>query len=152
MPNIILKIPEGVFTTGQVSQIVKGVTGAAHEAESIPDDPKHHILTWVVVEELKPSNVFVGGNPVIPHQVPIIALIYPPEGVLDDERRAVQSKRIYEAICDAADEMADRVQVSCIMLDVPERAWGGNGSILTLETISQIAGYQHKPTLDGAAR
>lgn len=152
MPNILLKIPKGCFSTDEIDKIAKGVTNAAHAAESVPDDPKYHVVSWLMVEEVAPEHIFIGGQRVVPARLPIIVSLFQPEGVLDMDRRRLQSERINTAIRDALGPAAENVLISCIMTDVPDGHWGANGQIWTLPTIAQVAGFQHLSHLREASQ
>lgn len=147
MPMIFVKLPRNIFDTDQLHSLGSAITKAAHKAEGIPDDPKHHLLTTVMIEEISPQLIFVAGQAVVPHRLPVIVLVYPPQGVLDGDRRAVLAQEINAAVLKIAGEFADRITVSCIPIDVPEGSWGGNGQIWTLDKISAVAGYEHRPRI-----
>ena len=147
MPTIFVKLPRDTFKKDQLQALGAAITEAAHKAEGIPDDPKHHILTSVVIEEISPELFFVAGQAVVPHRIPVIVVVHPPQGVLDADRWGILAKEVNSAVRRLAGELADRLTVSCIPIDVPEGSWGGNGEIWTLEKISAVAGYTHKPQL-----
>ena len=143
MPNIFVKIPKGVASSNQLDAMVAGITDAACEAESIPDNPRQRAMTWVMVEEVEAANVYLGGNKVVPAMIPVVVQIFPPEGVLDAKRREGQAKKVAEAVHTALGEEAEKVLVSCMMLDVPDGTWGVNGAIWTLPDFAKAAGYEH---------
>jgi phenylpyruvate tautomerase PptA (4-oxalocrotonate tautomerase family) len=144
MPNIIVKVPKKILDSQQITSLGREITKAAHRAEGIPDDPAHHRLTWVMVEEVEASHIFVAGNEVVPKAIPIIVMFYPPQNVLDSERREIAAREVHIAILKAApEELHQRIASSCMIFDVPEGNWGGNGEIWTLDKISAIAGYEH---------
>lgn len=146
MPNIFVKVPEGVFNADQIQAIGKHITEAAHKAEGIPDNPANHRLTWVMVEEVKASHIFIGGNAVVPHAIPIIVMFHPPQKVLDGARRAIAAKEVHLALLKSTPEdLHSQIVSSCMILDVPEGHWCGNGEIWTLEKIAAVAGYEHLP-------
>ena len=143
MPNIVLKLPRDCFTRNQIDQIASKVTNAVHTSEGIPDDPKHHLLSWLSVEEIDAQHLYIGGKSVCPNILPIVVVLFQPEGVLDEERRTQQAANIDREIRSVIGPAEQRVQVSCIMLEVPDGQWSGNGAILRLPQIASIAGFQH---------
>ncbi|MEP3245718.1 MAG: hypothetical protein ABJN40_02845 [Sneathiella sp.] len=144
MPNVFVKIPEGIFTKSQIDQIGTGITKAANAAEGIPDNPENQRLTWILVEEVASSQIYIGGNQVVPHAIPVIVQFHAPEGVLDADRRKIAAEKVHAAILDAVDaDLHPRIASSCMMADVPEGHWGGNGAIMTLNKIAAVVGYTH---------
>lgn len=144
MPNIFVKIPEGTFSSEQIGGIAKGITAAAAAAESIPDDPRRQALTWVMIEEIKPGNVFAGGSRIVPNMIPVVVQFYPPAEVLDANRRRLAAERVHAAIVSALPEaLRSRVLTSCMLLEVPDGRWGANGNIWTVANFAAAAGYEH---------
>ena len=143
MPNIFVNIPKDTFSTEQVDRLGKSITDAAHAAERIPEDQKHHFLTWLTVEEIRPEYLFIAGKRALPDFVPIIVKFYQPAGVMDMKQRELLSELTDKAIREALGEAAANVLISCIMLDVPDGHWGANGSVWALPQITQLAGFQH---------
>src|SRR6266478_658443 len=90
MQNIIVKVPEGAFDAAGCDRLGKGITTVAKQVEQIGDDPRQEFTTWVVIEEVKASHFFAGGNDPLSRVVPVIVLFYAPAGLIDDAFRCVE--------------------------------------------------------------
>jgi len=75
--------------------------------------------------------------------VPVVILVYPPEGVLDEERRRVLVRGITAAVDAALSGETRQAQTSIVMLDVPEGCWGVRERILGLKQHATLWGYEH---------
>ncbi len=96
MQNIIVKVPEGAFDAAGCDRLGKGITTVAKQVEQIGDDPRQEFTTWVVIEEVKASHFFAGGNDPLSRVVPVIVFFYAPEGVIDEAGR-VEAVRLIQA-------------------------------------------------------
>ena len=144
MPNIVIKIPEGVFGSLGVQHLAERVTVAAKQVEQIGDDPRHLFLTWIAVEEIKPGCLFAGGADPLAQVIPVIVFFYPPAGVIDQDRRAEAVRLIHEAVASAKPADDPRpVMTSVIITEVEDGSWGANGAVWRLPEIARAAGYKH---------
>lgn len=144
MPNIIVKVPEGIFDAASRERLAKGITAAAKTAENIGDDPRHEFTTWVVIEELKAGYFFAGGNDPVAQVLPAIVLFLAPAGVLSEDRRAEAVRLIHAAVVAAKPENDPRkVLTSIIVSDVLDGTWGGSGGVWRLPDFAKAAGYKH---------
>lgn len=144
MPNILIKIPEGVFGSLGVQQLAERVTAAAKEVEQIGDDPQHLFLTWVAIEEVKPGCLFAGGVDPLARVIPVIVFFYPPAGVIDQHGRAAAVRLVHEAVAAAKPANDPRpVMTSVIIAEVEDGSWGANGAVWRLPEIARAAGYKH---------
>ncbi len=134
MPNVNVRLPQGALTSEQQDALGASLTHAVHEAEGIPSEAG--ALTWVWIEEV--SRVFIGGAPTT--LLPVVVEMWSPHGVLDATRRAVAARRIHEAV---ASVLGDRARTSCLLLEVPEGHWGGQGGIWGVREIAQVARFEH---------
>jgi len=151
MPNIFVKVPEGTFATEELDKIAKGISEAVYKAESIPDNPRQRMLAWVMIEEIKAGHVFCGGKNIVPELVPVVVQFYPPEHVLDTERRALAAELVHSAILVAVDpSKRENILTSCMLLDVPDGHWGAQGRIWNVSHFAQAAGYEHLQHLASA--
>ena len=144
MPNIIVKVPEGVFDEAARVALGKGIHAAVKAVEGWGDDPRQEILTWVLVEEVKQGSFFAGGTDQTARITPVIVFLYPPAGVIDEEGRAEAVRRIHQAVMAAkpADD-GRRIATSIMVRDVADGTWGANGEIWRLPDFARAAGYRH---------
>jgi phenylpyruvate tautomerase PptA (4-oxalocrotonate tautomerase family) len=151
MPNIIIKLPEGVFDEAARKRLAQGVTAAAKQIEQIGDDPRQEALTLVTIEEVKAGYLFAGGNDPLIRVIPIAVFFHAPEGVIDAARRGDAVRLVHEAVA-AAKPMSDMraVTTSVVIADVADGTWGANGQLLTLPDFARRAGYKHLQHLVGA--
>ncbi len=144
MPNIIVKVPEGVFDAEHRAALARGITAAAKAAERIGDDPRQEFLAWVVVEEVKAGCFFAGGHDPLGRVIPVMVVFNSPAGVLDDAARAVAVRMVHEAVCAAKPEADPRpVMTSVVMAEVADGHWGANGNVWRLADCARAAGYAH---------
>jgi len=144
MPNIIVKVPEGAFDAAGCDRLGKGITTVAKQVEQIGDDPRQEFTTWVVIEEVKASHFFAGGNDPLSRVVPVIVLFYVPEGVIDEAGR-VEAVRLIQAAVAAGKSQADPrpVMTSVIISEVADGTWGASGALWRLDDFVKAAGYRH---------
>ena len=69
MPLVNVKLVEGVFSSEQKQQIVRGLTEAMVAIEGENMRP----VTWVIVEEVKSGDWGMAGNPVTTADVKALA-------------------------------------------------------------------------------
>lgn len=143
MPNIILKLPAGVFSPEAKSALVAAVNAAAADAERIPPDPNRRFLCWVQIEEVAEGNWTCGGQDASAMFVPVVALAYIPAGVLDDQSRARYADLMHKAIVDALPGERRQIATSCIFNEVADGTWAANGTIWRLPQFAAAAGYEH---------
>lgn len=144
MPNIIVKVPEGAFDAAGCDRLGKAITAAVKQVEQIGDDPRQEFTNWVVIEEVKASHFFAGGNDPTLRVVPVIVLFYAPAGVIDEAGR-VEAVRLIQAAVAAAKSDADPrpVMTSVIISAVPDGTWGASGALWRLDDFVKAAGYKH---------
>lgn len=144
MPNIIVKVPEGVFDDAARAALGKGIHAAAKAVEGWGDDPRQEILTWVLIEEVKQGCLLAGGADQTSLMIPVIVFLYLPAGVIDEAGRAEAVRRIHQAVMAAkpADD-GRRVATSIMVRDVADGTWGANGEIWRLPDFARAAGYRH---------
>ena len=144
MPNILVKVPKGVFPGDAAAKLLSEITNAAATAEQIPPEQKFRLTSWVVIDEIESRFFSVAGQDMSAHIVPCIAVVYVPEGVLDDASRALYVKLMHEAFKDSlpANETR-RLATSVILSTVVDGTWGGSGTILHLADLAKAAGYGH---------
>jgi len=141
MPNIIVKVPEGLFSKARLAQ---GLTAAAKTVEQIGDDPRHLFSTWVLVEEFKAGDLFAAGQPVTELLLPVMVMFHHPEGVVDAAGRALAAKLFHDAVEAARLEIDPRpVHTSIIMSEVRDGTWGASGVLWRLPDLARAAGYKH---------
>ena len=144
MPNILVKIPEGVFDGTGRKRLAAGITAAAKRVEQIGDDPRHLFLIWVVIEEIKSGSLYAGGDDPLARVIPVIVLFCPPSGVIDHDGRAEVVRLIHEAVAAAKPEGDPRpVATSVIVAEIEDGTWGANGALRRLPDIARAAGYKH---------
>jgi phenylpyruvate tautomerase PptA (4-oxalocrotonate tautomerase family) len=152
MPNIIVKVPEGVFDTSARATLAKATHAAAKTVEGWGDDPRQEALTWVLIEEVANGNFFVGGADQSSRVIPVIVFCYPPAGVISGDSRATAVKLFHDAISSAKQTSDARPVLTSIMLwDVANGTWGANGKIWQLTDFAKAAGYKHLQHLAGGA-
>jgi 4-oxalocrotonate tautomerase len=69
MPLITVKAIEGVFSSAQKQEIIKGITEAMVKIEG----ENLRQVTWVVVEEVKSGDWAIGGNSLTTQAVKALA-------------------------------------------------------------------------------
>ena len=69
MPLVNVKLVEGVFSSEQKQQIVRGLTEAMVAIEGENTRP----VTWVIVEEVKSGDWGIAGNPLSTADVKALA-------------------------------------------------------------------------------
>ncbi len=152
MPNILIKVPKGIFTGEERKRLVAGLNSAAAQAERIPNDPRKQALCWVVIEEVDPGNWTCGGRDVSVAVIPALAMVYVPAGVLDQASRSLYVKLVDLAFRDALPPDEKRkIATSVVLHDVADGVWGAGGEIWHLPTFAARAGFEHLQHLVGAA-
>lgn len=137
-------MPKGVFPETAASKLLLEVTNAAATAEQIPVEQKFRVTSWVVIDEVEPRLFAVAGVDMSEHVIPCIAVVYVPEGVLDDAARSLYVKLMHDAFKNSLPATESRrLATSVILNTVNDGAWGGSGSIVRLADLAKAAGYQH---------
>ena len=144
MPTIIVKVPPRVFDLAARSRMAQGLTAAAKTAEQGGDDPRHALLTWVLIDEIAPGDVFVAGGDPPERMIPVVVLFHYPQGVLDEASRTDAVRLIHEAVA-AAKPPADprAVITSVILTEVADGTWGASGVLWRLPDFAKAAGFKH---------
>ncbi|CAN5865878.1 hypothetical protein BH11PSE1_BH11PSE1_11840 [soil metagenome] len=144
MPTIIAKVPQGVFDAPARARLARGLTAAAKAAEQGGDDPRHALVTWVLIDEVAPGGLFAGGGEALERMIPVVVLFHYPQGVLDDPARALAVRLIQEAAA-AAKPAADPrpVMTSAILTEVADGTWGATGVLWRLPDFAKAAGFKH---------
>lgn len=144
MPTIIAKIPTGVFDLAARSCMAQGLTAAAKTAERGGDDPRHALLTWVLIDEISPGALFVAGGDPPAQMIPVVVLFHYPQGVLDEASRADAVRLIHEAVAAAKPPADPRgVATSVILTEVADGTWGASGVLWRLPDFAKAAGFKH---------
>jgi phenylpyruvate tautomerase PptA (4-oxalocrotonate tautomerase family) len=144
MPNILVKIPSGAFPGDARANLVHCINDAAATAEQMPADPSKRFLSWVVLDEAEAGTWTCGGIDMSSQVLPCIAVVYVPDGVLDEPSRMLYVKLMHDAFKRALPAGEKRqLATSVILHEVPDGAWGGNGVIWTLPKLAKAAGYAH---------
>jgi len=144
MPNIALRVPEGVFDATARQKIATGLNRVAKEVEQIGDTPANEFLTWVVFEDLKPGYLFAGGADPTDRIIPVVVWMRHPEGVIEQSGREKAARLIHEVIADAAPKDGRPVISSIAIEKVVDGTWsGGSGTILRLADFARAAGFKH---------
>jgi len=144
MPNILIRVPEGVFDTEARGKLARAATAVARIVEQGGDDLRQSALTWVTFDEVKAGNSFAGGEDPLRQLIPVIVFFHYPAGVLDDAARVEAARLFQEVISEARRPDDERpVATSVIMTVVADGTWGGSGRIWRLPELAQAAGYKH---------
>ena len=144
MPNILVRVPKGVFDPVAREKLAASLTSAAHVVEQIGDDPAHGIFTWIEIQEFEPQAFYVGGRQVIEFVIPVVVQFQYPDGVLTDASRE-DAARLFQDAIEACKPVSDArpLRTSVIMSPVLDGHWGGSGKIWRLADLAQAAGYKH---------
>ncbi len=144
MPNILIKVPQGVFSPAQLCKLTQTITETASVAEQMPAEIKKRFLNWITVDEVVQGLFTCGGMDTTERVIPCIAMVYLPAGVLDGASRARYVNAVHEGFASAltADDKR-QVATSVILHEIPDGQWGGNGSIWRLPDFAKAAGYAH---------
>jgi phenylpyruvate tautomerase PptA (4-oxalocrotonate tautomerase family) len=144
MPNIIVKIPEGVFDDAGRRKLAAGLTRAASAVEQMSEDPRQQFLTWVTIEETRSGYLFAGGADPLAQVIPVVVFFQPPAGVVAQDRRQLAITLMHEACLAAKPEADPRVVMTSILIqDVPDGSWGANGALWHLPDFARASGYRH---------
>jgi len=144
MPNIVLRVPKGSLSIDARKALLREVTEAAAGAERIPANPQNRATTWVVLEEIDEGMWAVGGVDMSAHLLPCMAVVYVPQGVLDESLRALYVRLLHQAFVHVLHvNEKRRLATSVILQEVSDGYWGGSGTIWTLVDLARAAGYEH---------
>lgn len=143
MPNIVVRLPEGVLDNATKMQLVHGINAAAARAEQIADTPHSRAMCWVLVEETKPGNFTCGGADPTGAVVPVMIQTFVPAGVLDAQAHGLYAQSVQAAVASALRDERRNVLVSSFVTEVPDGHWGINGATWRLADFAQRAGYAH---------
>ncbi len=144
MPNILIRVPEGVLDAERREKLAKAATTVAKTVEQGGDDPRQAALTWVAIDEVKASYFFAGGKDPLKQMIPVVVFFHYPAGVLDDAARA-EAARLFQEVISAARRPGDSrpVATSVIMTEVADGLWGASGRVVRLPDLAKAAGYKH---------
>ena len=144
MPNILIRVPEGVLDAERRKKLAKAATAVGKTVEQGGDDPRQAALTWVTIDEIKAGHFFAGGEDPLMQIIPVVVFFHYPAGVLDDAARAV-AVGLFQTIVWEARRQGDLrpVATSVIMTEVADGAWGGSGRLLRVPALARAAGYKH---------
>ena len=151
MPNITVKIPEGVLDAAAQKCLFDGITAAAARCEQIPAEPDKRFLCWVMIEEIASSRWACGGVDVTGSVIPVVVQVNVPTGVLNYEARARYVELIHRSVTDALRHEKRRIATSCIISEIQEGTWGANGTIWRLPQQAAASGFEHLQHLVTAA-
>jgi len=144
MPNITVKLPEGVFDAAAKEQIARELNKAAKIVEQIGDLPANEFFTWVLFEDIKPGYIFAGGSDPTAKIIPVIVWMRHPEGVIEQSGREKAAKLFHDIIAAAAPRDGRAVVSSIAVEKVDDGTWaGGSGAILRLADFARAAGFKH---------
>jgi len=143
MPNITVRLPQGVFDGAARAKIAQGLNEVAKTVEQIGNDPANERLTWVVFDEIKSGCIFAGGADPTASIIPVIVWVRHPEGVIEQTGRESAVRLIHEVIADAAPKDGRPVVSSIAVEEVVDGTWAGSGDIWRLADFARIAGFKH---------
>lgn len=144
MPNILIRVPEGLLAGERLGKLAKAATAIATKVEQGGDNPRQAALTWVEIDQVKAGHFFSGGEDALGPMIPVLVFFHYPAGVLDDAARSQAAALFQDAISDIVGSSDSRpVATSIIMTEVADGAWGGSGRIWRLPDLARAAGYKH---------
>ncbi len=144
MPNIVIRIPKRVVPSSARKDLLREVTQAAATAERIPSHPKFRSTAWVMLEEIDEGMWMIGGVDPPPQVLPCMALVFVPQGVLDESLRAMYCELMHRAFVKVlAQGETRRVATSVILNEVQDGFWGASGARWRLADFAEAAGYEH---------
>jgi phenylpyruvate tautomerase PptA (4-oxalocrotonate tautomerase family) len=153
MPNILIKVPKDVFPAEARKALLKRVNEVAGGIENMPNNPKQRFLNWALLEEIESGMFTCGGLDVTSQVVPCIAIIFVPQGVLDNVLRTRYVAELHAAFQASIPADDKRVLATSIILnDVADGTWGANGNLWQLGDFAKAAGYGHLQHLIGVAQ
>ncbi|NBF05948.1 tautomerase [Pseudomonas sp. Fl5BN2] len=149
MPNILIKVPQGIFDARQREQVMHEVTQVALAVEQIGADPRQRALCWVLLEELAPGYWTCGGVDASARLAPCMVQVKVPVGVLDAARRRDYVQALHQALerCRAGADSRP-LMTSILLEEVPDGTWGANGALWHLADFTRAAGYGHLSQAD----
>lgn len=144
MPNILIKVPQGSFTSEQQARLCEEVTKVAVAVEQIGDDPRQQGLCWTLIDEVPAGSWTCGAMDISARAIPCIVQVKVPVGVLNEAMRSDYVKRLHQAVSQAQAAGDQRIVMTSIILDeVKDGLWAANGEIWHLADFIQAAGYRH---------
>lgn len=144
MPNILIKVPQGSFTSGQRALLCEEITNVAVAVEQIGNDPRQRSLCWTLIDEVASGSWTCGAVDVSAQVIPCIVQVKVPEGVLNEAMRSDYVQRLHQAVSRSRVTGDERVIMTSIILDeVKDGFWAANGAIWHLADFIQAAGYRH---------
>lgn len=143
MPNIAVRLPEGVFDAAARQRIAAGLNRVAKAVEQIGDAPANEFMTWVVFEDIKHGYIFAGGADPLPNVIPVVVWMRHPEGVIEQSGREKAARLIHDVIAEAAPADGRPVISSIAIEKVVDGTWAGSGSIWWLADFARAAGFKH---------
>lgn len=144
MPNILIKVPQGAFTSEQRALLCEEVTQVAIAVEQIGNDPRQRSLCWTLIDEVASGGWTCGGVDISAQAIPCIVQVKVPGGVLDEAMRGEYVQRLHQAVSRSRAVNDPRIIMTSIILDeVNDGFWGANGAIWQLADFIQAAGYRH---------
>jgi phenylpyruvate tautomerase PptA (4-oxalocrotonate tautomerase family) len=148
MPNILIKLPQGAFSTERRKALSKRVNEVAAIAEQIPLDAKKRFLCWISIDEVAQGMLTCGGIDMTSQVLPCIAMVYLPVGVLDAATRASYVAAVHSAFIELIpSEEKRQLATSVILHEIPDGQWGANGKLWRMPEFVQAAGYEHLQSL-----
>ncbi|HWJ94485.1 MAG TPA: tautomerase [Telluria sp.] len=143
MPNIIIRIPEGVLDAGAKAELVRGINDAAARAEQIADNPQSRAMCWVVIDEIKAGNWTCGAADPASTVVPVIVQTFLPAGVFDAQAGRQYAEAVQGAMAGALRGERRKLVLSAFVTEVPDGQWAINGRPWRLPDFARHAGYAH---------
>lgn len=142
MPNIIIKLPANVLSSGAIEQLLAAVDSAAVEATGLGNDPRQRLLCWVMLDEIPDGRWICGGRCDFDQFIPCHVQVLAPAGELNAGRRAHFAALLHKAIAGSLVADDSRVLMTSIVIgDVVDGTWAANGDIWHLPDFVKAAGY-----------
>jgi phenylpyruvate tautomerase PptA (4-oxalocrotonate tautomerase family) len=136
MPMCDAYIPKGALSATAERELLSKVTDLLLEHEGVhPTNKRARALAWVFVHR---HEMYVAGAPAEEPHYRFICRV--PEGQYNEERRAVVTKAITEALVEAEGGRwpNPEARVWVFTFEVPDGTWGDGGRVLSLPDIAEF--------------
>lgn len=144
MPLLHVTLTPGVFSATAKQKFVEALTGAAFEAESVPDVPAARARGLVLLQELPSGHFYSNSEPADERLGGVFVNFQVSAGVLDGARKAKFAQALHNAVAIAVgNDRTYPILTSAVIHEVPEGQWAQNGKIARLPEIVATAKFEH---------
>lgn len=143
MPLLTVLLTPGSYDDEARDRLARGLTEAAFQAESVPDEPGPRMRGIVLVQELARAHFYAAGEPADLLVRGVFATLHASTGILDAARKAKLAAAVQAAAEAAAPDTTRPVVTSLVVAEVPEGQWLQNGKVARLPEITHVSRFTH---------